>query len=147
MAKTERFLRVCWRKLEVFELRRRFPKNWESEDEVKEEEGRGGRRPRKRAGERGMAGLLWDPLKLKLCTLTDSVAIFGYLRLWEIRRERGSWGVLALSIWYDPKMGVAWLVGDNEKPIGACEFASFALLCTLSLFWSIFGDSGPQDMD
>lgn len=65
MAKTEKFPLLCEvERLEDTELNRTEPKNSEEEDdELKEEEeeeegGRRGRRPRKRAGDRGMAGLL-----------------------------------------------------------------------------------------
>lgn len=60
MAKTEKSLLL--RKVEGFEdvdMKRTALMNWEEEDdEVKEESGRRGRRPRKRAGERGIAALL-----------------------------------------------------------------------------------------
>ena len=61
MAKTERpLLRVCMAEpasLAAFALRRIFPKKWEREEEVKEDEGRE-RRPRKARGERSVAGIL-----------------------------------------------------------------------------------------
>lgn len=104
MAKTEKFLRLLWRKEQSFELRRTDPKNWECEEEVEEHEGRG-RRPLKQAGERGIVGLLWEPVKLKLhieeeadpaVNLTDSAAIFGAFFLcvfwWEKRKTlSGLW--------------------------------------------------------
>lgn len=74
-----------WREPESFKdlgVRRKVPKNWEREQEVKEEEGLGRTLPRKPFGERILEGRLWEPLKLKLLAtdpvvnLTDSAAIF-----------------------------------------------------------------------
>ena len=54
MAKTEKFLLLCEVEgLEDIELRRTVARNSEEEDNC-----RRGRRPRKRAGERGIVGLL-----------------------------------------------------------------------------------------
>ena len=56
MAKTEKFLLLCEVEgLEDIELRRTVPRY---EEEEEEEDCRRGRRPRKRAGERGTVGLL-----------------------------------------------------------------------------------------
>ena len=61
MAVTERslLLGVEAASLEDLELRRRAPKNWESEDEVRDDDGRRRAPPRKPAGERALGeGLL-----------------------------------------------------------------------------------------
>ena len=59
MAKTEKFLLLSEVEgLEDIELRRTVPRYEEEEEEEEEEDCRRGRRPRKRAGERGTVGLL-----------------------------------------------------------------------------------------
>ena len=59
MAKTEKFLLLSEVEgLEDIELRRTVPRYEEEEEEEEEEDCRRGRRPRKRAGERGLSSAI-----------------------------------------------------------------------------------------